>query len=153
RDRGNHVERRLPECAALVEQRGVERERREGRVAAENSGGEEQPPVLRGVALEGEVAREQPHHQRAGYVLKQRRVGPCGAEQASGSKIDCVAERRPEPAAKKDNEKAHRHDPLSTGEKNRPAAQTESYRLCCAVGVISRYGRLSGDPIPIAGKV
>src|SRR4029077_19023551 len=70
--------------------------------------GEKQPPALRGIALEGEIAREQSHHQRSGDVLDQRRIGKCGAEPACGYEIDPVTQRGAEPAAEEDDQKPHR---------------------------------------------
>ena len=139
RDRGQHVERREAELAALVEQRGVERERREGRVAAEDAGGEEQPPALRRIALEGEVAGEQSHHQRAGDVLDQRRVGKCGAEQARRGEIDAMAQRGADAAAEKDDQEAHRDPPSAT----RPVANSSAARPF--LGRIPRIVCRAGD--------
>src|SRR6186997_90911 len=106
-DRGQHIKRGLQKFAALVEQHGVEREGRERGVAAENAGGEEQPPVLRSFAtLEREVAGEQAHHQRAGDVLDQGVPGEGGAEQTRGEKIDAVPQRRSNTAAEEYDDKA-----------------------------------------------
>src|SRR5882724_1328801 len=107
RDRGENIKRREAKLAASVKQRGVEREGRERRVAAEDAGREKQPPVLRSVALEGEVAGEQSHRQRAGDVLEQRPIRKCRAEEPCGCKVDAVAQCRAEPAAEKDDEEAH----------------------------------------------
>src|ERR1043165_392848 len=93
RDREQDVERGESELAALVVQRDVEREGRERGVAAQNAGGEEQPPVLRGVAFEGEIGREQAHRERPGDVLEQRRKREGGAEQAREGEVDAVAQR------------------------------------------------------------
>ena len=49
RDGDDDIERRKAKLAALVEQGRIEREGRKGGVAAENAGGEEQPPVLQDV--------------------------------------------------------------------------------------------------------
>src|ERR1051325_3424183 len=106
-DREQNVERREAELAAFVVQRDIEREGREGGVAAEDAGGEEQPRVLRGTALEGEVGGEQAHRERAGHVLEQRRIGKRGAEQACRSEIDAVAQCCAETAAEKYDQKAH----------------------------------------------
>src|SRR3954468_23781713 len=62
-NREQDVKRGETEFAALIEQCAVERESGESRVAAENAGGEEEPPGLRSVAFEGEIAGEQPHQQ------------------------------------------------------------------------------------------
>ena len=121
-DREQDVERGQAELAALIVQCDIERERREGRVAAEDAGGEEQPPALRGIALEGEVGGEQSHHERAGDILEQRRVGKRGPEQARRGEIDAVAQRRADPAAEKHDQKAH-HGLLVTGENRSTNAQ------------------------------
>src|SRR5947209_14505939 len=86
----------------------VERERRERGVTAEDAGGEEQPPMLRGVTLEGEVRGEQSHRKRAGDVLEQRGVGKRCTDKPREGKIDAVPQRCPEPTTEEDNQKAHR---------------------------------------------
>src|SRR5882762_1501943 len=43
-DRSDNIQRREPDLALLVEHGGIERECREGGVAAENAGHQEQPP-------------------------------------------------------------------------------------------------------------
>src|SRR6266568_2284548 len=106
RDRGQHIERGEPGLAPLIEQNGVERERREGGVAAEDAGGEEQPPMLRGVALQCKVGGEQTHHQRAADILEQRVPRERSAEQARREKVDAVAERRAKTATEEDDEEA-----------------------------------------------
>src|SRR5215213_3620772 len=71
RNRRTNVERHKGKLATLVQQRGVERECRKRRVAAENAGSEQEAPMLRTVALEGEIGREQSHDQGPGDVLEQ----------------------------------------------------------------------------------
>src|SRR5438034_10749835 len=52
RHRSQHIQCRKADLAALVEQRGVERERGKRGVAAEDPGHDEQSPGLRRLALE-----------------------------------------------------------------------------------------------------
>ena len=81
------------------------------------------------VALEGEVAGEQAHHQRAGDVLEQRRERKRRAEQPRRGEIDAVAQRRADAAAEKHDQKAHRQLFRSSGMKKPPCGGwTESYR-------------------------
>src|SRR5437762_5427004 len=112
RNRENDVERREAELAALIVERDIERERRERRVAAEDAGREKEAPMLRGVALEGEVGRKQAHHQRAGNVLEQRREGKRCAEEPREDEIDAMAQRRADAAAEEDDQKPHRAMPF-----------------------------------------
>ena len=68
--------------------------------------------MLRRIAFESEIGGEQSHHQRAGDVLEQRRVGKCRAEQARRGEVDAVAQRRAEPAAKKHDQKSETGKPI-----------------------------------------
>src|SRR4051794_95290 len=107
-DRAYDVKRRKAEFAALIEQRRVERVGRKRGVAAENAGHQKQPPRLRRLALEGEIARDQPHHGRASDVDDEGAPGKSGAETASAGDVDEIAERRAKPATDKDQQIAHR---------------------------------------------
>src|SRR4249919_987750 len=60
-DRSHNVDRRQRQLTALIEQCSVQRKGGECGVAAENAGGEEQPPVLRRIAPEGEIAGDEAH--------------------------------------------------------------------------------------------
>src|SRR5262249_25121048 len=82
------VERRQPQLPAVVEQYGVERESRKGRVTPKYARRQEQSPVLGDATLKGEVADEQAHHQRSAHVLEKRRIVEAGAQHASDRDID-----------------------------------------------------------------
>src|SRR6185312_2069470 len=107
RDRADDVQRHEPELVALIEERGIERKGRERRVAAEHAGRQEQPPMLRRAALEGEPGGHQPHHERTGDVDKKRRVRKAATEQPGDAEIDAMPERRAQAAAEKYDEEGH----------------------------------------------
>src|SRR5690242_2881435 len=78
-DRADHVKRGEAEFTALVEQRRIERIRGKSRVAAEDAGHQKQPPGLRRLAPESEIARDQPHHGRARDVDDEGTPGESSA--------------------------------------------------------------------------
>src|SRR5215813_10828979 len=142
RHRAKNIEGGNTQFAAFVKQCRVERERREGGVATEDAGGEEQLPVLRSAATEGEIARQHTHNERAGNVLEHGVIRKRGAQQPRRSEIDAVPERRAEAATQKDNQESHRLLPfLLLFRGNKKAAPggfgTDSHRQHVAVGVIS----------------
>src|SRR5436305_2177568 len=111
-------------------QRDVERERRKRCVAAQNPSGEEEAPMLRRIALEGEVGREQAHYERSGDVLEQRCKRKRRTEQARRGQVDAMTQRRTEATAQKDNQKAHSSLLSKPGrKKNRPARAVGSDRI------------------------
>src|SRR5262249_31748580 len=121
RDRQYHVEQGNSGLATLVQQYGIERERREGGVAAENARGQEQAPVLRDFALEGEVADQQTHHDGAAHVLDQGRIVEASAEPSSGNEVDTMAQGGADTTAQKYDQESH--DCSFVGQqKNRLAA-------------------------------
>src|SRR6202166_1691653 len=91
--RPQHVEQRRSDLAALIKHRGIERERREGGVAAENAGHQEQPPMLRRVALEREIARDQAHDDGAGDVDDEGVIRKSRSKQARANHVEGVAQR------------------------------------------------------------
>ena len=91
-----------------AEQDRVKRERRERGVAAEDAGHQKQPPGLRRLALEGEIARDQPHHGRARDVDDEGAPGKSGAHVTGAGDVNEMAETCAKPAPDKDQQIAHR---------------------------------------------
>jgi inorganic pyrophosphatase len=129
RDGKNDVERRKAKLAALIKQDGIERERREGGVAAEDPGGQEQPHVLWDAALEGEIADQQAHDHRACDVFEQRRVIEARPQQARTHEVDAMAERSADAAAEKYDQETHAAPPRSANKKPPcGGSRTDTYR-------------------------
>src|SRR6516165_1031314 len=152
RDRSDDVERRKPQFAALVEQHGIERERRKGGVAAEDAGGQEQAPVLRDGAFESEIADQQAHHQRTAHVLEQRGIVEPDAQHARDREVDAMPESGAQAPAQEYDQKTHAlllSPTAETTTKTRLAAgHARTPTAAIAVGVISHRRRFRGTPSP-----
>jgi hypothetical protein len=74
-DRCDDIQRSQSECPALIEQGRIKREGGEGCEAAENASGQEQSPHLARIGLEGEIARQQAHDERADDIDCEGAVG------------------------------------------------------------------------------
>src|SRR5581483_8116616 len=151
KNRQQHIKRGEAGFAALIEQGHVEREGREGGVAAKNSGGEKQLPVLRHASPERKKSRKQAHRNGAAHVLEQggiRKPRPC---QADKGKIKSMPQCGANSAANKYDQEAHRSNSFHLrANKNRPAAD-RFLPPCCTVGVISPFRAVRGGPHPHRG--
>src|SRR5262245_35261938 len=107
RDRQYHVKHRDPRLTALIQQYGIERECREGGVAAENARCQEQAPVLRDFALEGEVADQQTHHDRAAHIFDQGRIVEARAEPSCRNEVDTMAQGGADATAQNYDQESH----------------------------------------------
>src|SRR5436190_18705933 len=108
-----HISRRQSQFAPLIEQRRIEREGGKRGVAAENAGHHEQPPGLRGLTLEGEIAGDQPHHGRSRDVDDEGAPGKSGAYAAGADEVDEMAQARAKAAPEENPQIAHRTFPAS----------------------------------------
>ncbi len=165
RDRSGDVERCEPELAAFVQQRRIERERRERRVAAEDAGGEKQPPMRAVLSLEREPSGDQTHDGGASDVDEDRRPRKVGSHGAKAEAVQPVTDRGSDAAAEKHDQIAvqdiHRCSPSPFVQGNKKAALR---RLAdrvpppvCAVGVISlrclMKAVVGGTPSPSPRKL
>jgi len=79
--------------------------------SADDARHQEKPQILRQLRTEGEIAREQPHHQRAGNILEEGMKRKARAEPAHGQDVDHVTQHRSDAAA--DKQKKINHSPAS----------------------------------------
>src|SRR5579864_4604424 len=91
----------------LPKQDRIQRKSGERRVAAENAGREQEPDRLRGIALEGEISRQQSHRERSCEVHEHRGEWEADAQPPSKGDVDGVAEGCTQAAAEEHDNVAH----------------------------------------------
>src|SRR5690606_38059197 len=109
-------------------------EGRECRIAAEDSGGQEQPPMLWRIALEGEISGYDAHHQRTADIDDEGRIGKVIAEDTDAGQIKTVTDHCADAAAEKHHQIPHRLSFLmARQQKSRLAAARTSMPAARAI--------------------